>query len=151
VAAFSGLGEADGVAEGWRGDARLYAIASLSPVDAEGRSAGWLYSYVSEEAGAVAGVSVSRGEVRLEPEQKLPATDIREISRNVLPSAEGLIDSPEAVAGSEDLSAVLRENPEADSAAGLDSFSGGEPAWILSAVNGGGERVEVFVPATRGG
>lgn len=147
VAAFSGLGEAAGLAEGWRSDARLYAVASLSPVDAEGRSAGWLYSYVSEEAGAVRGVAVSGGEARLEPEQGLPAADIGEISRNTLPPAEGLIDSPEAVAGSEEVSTVLRENPRADSAAGLDSFSGGGPNWILSAANASGERVEELVPA----
>lgn len=152
VPAFAGIAEAGRLAEDWRPDARLYAVASLGPVDADGRSSGWLYSYVSRRAGKVVGVAVSGGEARRQPEQSLPAANIRDIERNALPPAGRLLDSTGAMAAeeAEGVRNALRENPSAESAAGLDSFSGGGPAWILSAVGPGGERIENRVPAVEG-
>jgi hypothetical protein len=46
---------------------------------------------------------------------------------------------------------AVEGSTSAESAAGLDSFSGGGPAWILSALDDSGERVEARVPAGRGG
>jgi len=122
-------------------------------VDAGARSESWLYSYVSPRAGTVAGVAVSGGEARLQPEQSLPPADIENVARNALPPPEGLLDSPEAMAADEaaEVRGAVEGSTSAESAAGLDSFSGGEPAWILSALDDSGERVEARVPAGRGG
>jgi len=153
--AFAGVDEAGRVAEEWQPDARLYAIANLAPVDAGGRSEGWLYSYVSPEAGTVLGVSVSGGEARRQPEQGLTRADVENIARNALPDPEGerLLDSPEAMAAPEaaEVRRAVEGRDGAESAAGLDSFSGGEPAWILSALDPSGRRIEARVPAERGG
>lgn len=151
VAALDGVEEADRAATGWREDAELYAIASVAPqVDAEGSAPGWLYTYVSPSAGAVASVSVAGGEAELTPEQGLPDEQIEDISNNTLPPPGGLLDSPEAMEMAGEVREVLREDPESQTSAGLDSFSGGRPVWIFSTVKGD-ERVEERVPAAEGG
>jgi hypothetical protein len=101
VPALAGVVEADRIASEWRPDARLYTIASLTGINAEGLSDGWLYTYVSEEAGAVSGVSVVGGEARRNPEQQLPPAQIQDILGNALPPADRLVDSPEALAADE--------------------------------------------------
>lgn len=146
------LPAADGLAADWRQDAELYSVASLASVDAGGTAQGWLYSYVSESAGAVASVAVIGGRPDLDPGsgiQQLPEPDVEHIRSNALPAPEDLVDSPEALEQSEDVGPHLRENPGAEAAAGLDSFSGGEPVWILSTTRDG-ERLEERVPAAAG-
>lgn len=135
----------------WNEDAEMYSVASATPqLDAEGNSPGWLYTYVSESAGVVATVSVEDGVVAMDPEQELPEADIAFLSESALPPPEELLDSSEAVGQSEEVGAVLEESPESETAAGLDSVSGGEPVWILSTLQGE-ERVEERVPAVDGG
>lgn len=148
VPAFEGIEAAGRLAEGWQKDARLYAVAGLTPVDAGGRARGWLYTYVSPSAGAVSSISVAGGEVSQDPEQPLPEADIALISERALPSAEELLDSTEAIEGTQEVKELLEESPGTESSAGLDSFSGGDPGWIF-AVNDQGRRVEEQVPATR--
>lgn len=149
--ALAGVEEADERASEWNEDAELYAIASATPqLDAEGNSPGWLYTYVSESAGAVATVSVEGGAVAMDPEQELPEADIGFLSENALPPAGELLDSSEAIERSEEIGAILEENPGAETAAGLDSVSGGEPVWLFSTVQGE-ERVEERIPALAGG
>lgn len=149
--AFANIEAANERAEEWNEDAQLYAVAAATPrLDTRGRSPGWFYTYVSESAGAVASVSVEGGEVAMEPAQELPGADISFLSENALPPAEELLDSSEAITESEEIGAVLEENPEARTAAGLDSVSGGEPVWLFSTIRGE-ERIEERVPAVSGG
>lgn len=150
VAALPGVQEADRLAAGWREDAELYAIASIVPrVDAGGRSPGWLYTYVSPSARAVASVSVAGGEATLTPQQPLPESQIRDIAANTLPPPEELLDSPEAMEAAEGVRALLERRPGAEVSAGLDSFSTEDPVWIFSAVDRE-ERVEEKITALRG-
>lgn len=146
--ALAGAEEADRLAAGWREDAELYAIASMTPqVDAEGRAPGWLYSYVSPSAGAVAIVPVIGGKAEPSPEQQLPEEQVEEISENVLPPPEELLDSPEAMARADEVREVLQREPEADASAGVDSFSSEDPTWIFATASGD-ERVEERITAT---
>lgn len=148
IPAFVGLKKADKVAKKWNEDARLYAIASVSPeVDAEGRSAGWLYSYVSESGTGIALISVEKGKATLRQEPPAPAGQVRQISERALPSSGKLIDSPEAMGKAGKVKKFIRENPGSQVSAGLDSFSTGKPTWILATLSEGG-RVEEKVPAT---
>lgn len=147
TAAFSGVKKAEEVAAEWREDAELYAVASPAPqVDAEGRSPGWLYTYVSKSAGVVASVTVAGEKAKLAPEQELPEDQIRDISKNLLPSPEQLKDSSEAIQEAGEVREVLESDKEAKATAGLDSFSSGGPVWIFSAAQGD-ERVEQKIPA----
>ncbi len=149
--ALSNIEAADERAMEWNEDAELYAIAALTPqLDAGGSSPGWLYTYVSESAGAVASVSHEDGEAAVDPEQELPEADIEFLSENALPPAGELLDSSEAIEESEEVGAVLEENPSSETAAGLDSVSGGEPVWRFSTIRDD-ERVEESVPALDGG
>lgn len=149
--ALSSIEAADGRAMEWNGDAELYAIASAAPrLDAAGNSPGWLYTYVSESAGAVATVSHEGGAVAMDPEQELPEADIEFLSESALPPAGELLDSSEALEDAGGVAAVLDEEPSAETAAGLDSVSGGEPVWRFSTLRGG-ERVEESVPAVSAG
>lgn len=150
VAALPGVEEADRLAADWREDAELYAIASIVPkVDAGGRSPGWLYTYVSPSAGAVASVSLVGGEAIITQEQPLPEPQIRDIVANTLPPPDELLDSPEAMEAAEGVRALLERRPGAEVSAGLDSFSTEDPVWIFSAVDGE-ERVEEKITALRG-
>jgi hypothetical protein len=150
VPALSGVEEADRLAAGWREDAELYAIASIVPeVDANGRSPGWLYTYVSPSAGAVASVSLASGEATITPEQTLPEPQIRDIAANTLPPPDELLDSPEAMQAAEGVRALLERRPAAQVSAGLDSFSTEDPVWIFSAADGE-QRVEEKITALRG-
>ncbi|MBA2693636.1 MAG: hypothetical protein H0U65_14290 [Rubrobacter sp.] len=149
--ALSNVEAADERAAEWNGDAELYAIAAATPqLDAEGNSPGWLYTYVSESAGAVATVSYEGGSVGMDPEQELPEEDIAFLSESALPPAEELLDSGEALEEAGEVGAVLEGNPGSETAAGLDSVSGGEPVWRFSTIQGE-ERVEESVPAVVGG
>jgi hypothetical protein len=141
--------EADGIARDWEEDAELYAVASIAPrVDAQGRAPGWLYTYVSPSAGAVASVSLAGAEAEITPPQKLPEVQIEDISDNLLPPPEELIDSPEAIADAPEVLEVVEGSPDAQVSAGLDSFSSEEAVWILS-TTAGEERVEEKVPALK--
>ncbi|MGH3090241.1 MAG: hypothetical protein ACRDSJ_23405 [Rubrobacteraceae bacterium] len=147
VAALSGVEAANERASEWSEDAELYAVATATPsLDAEGNSPVWLYTYVSESAGAVATFPVEDGEAGMDPEQELPEPDIDFLSENALPPADELIDSSEAVDETEEVGVVLEENPGAEVSVGLDSVSGGEPVWIFSTIRGE-ERVDERVPA----
>jgi hypothetical protein len=139
---------ADEVAAEWQQDAALYAIATISPVDGAGTAQGWLYTYVSESAESVASVAVVGGEAELEEQsvQQIPLPDIENLLENALPERDALRDSPEAMRESREVGPFLEENPGADAAAGLDSFSGEGPAWILSTTDGQ-ERIEEQIPA----
>lgn len=149
--ALSNIEAADERAMEWNEDAELYSIASATPqLDAEGNSPGWLYTYVSGSAGAVATVSYEGGAVGMDPEQELPEADVEFLTQSALPPAEELLDSPEALEESEEVGAVLEENPESETAAGLDAVSGGEPVWRFSTIQGE-ERVEESAPALAGG
>jgi hypothetical protein len=152
--ALSNVEAADGRAAEWNEDAELYAIAAATlRLDAEGNSPGWLYTYVSESAGAIATVSYeggSGGSVGMDPEQELPEEDITFLSESALPPAEELLDSGEALEEAGEVGAVLEGNPGSETAAGLDSVSGGEPVWRFSTIQGE-ERVEESVPAVVGG
>ncbi len=149
VAALSGLEAADEAAVGWQEDAGLYAVAAATPtLNAEGESPSWLYTYVSESAGAVASVTYSEAEgARLDPAQELPEADITYISDNLLPEPASLTDSTEAIEAAREVGSALEENPEAEASAGLDSFSGNGPEWIFATAQGE-ERIEERVPAT---
>lgn len=147
VAAFSGVKKAEDAAAGWREDAELYAVASPAPeVDASGKSPGWLYTYVSKSAGAVASVTVAGEKAKLAPEQELPEDQIGDISKNLLPSPEQLKDSSEAIQEAGKVRKVLESDEDAKTTAGLDSFSSEEPVWIFSTAQGD-ERVEQKIPA----
>lgn len=151
VSALSGIEAADEAATGWQGDAELYAIAAATPrLDAEGGSPSWLYTYVSETAGAVRSVTYTESEsARLDPAQELPESDITYIAENTLPEVARLTDSPEAISRTEEVSAALGEDPGIAASAGLDSFSGNGPEWIFATTRGD-ERVEERVPAVGG-
>lgn len=151
ASALTGVGEADKIAAEWRADARLYTIASLTGINAEGFSDGWLYTYASEEAGAVSGVRVVGGEARLDPEQRLPPAQIQDILGNALPPADRLVDSPEALATDEaaEVREALGGDPGVQASAGLDSFSTDEPVWILTTLDGADRRTESRVPAVK--
>lgn len=148
VPALAGVETAGERASEWSDDARLYAIAVATPrLDEEGKSPGWLYTFVSESKGAVATISVEGEKVEMDPAQELSEADIRDILDHTLPSAGGLLDSTEAIEEATRVVDVLEEDPEAQASAGLDSFSGGgEPAWIFAATRDG-ERIEEKVPA----
>jgi hypothetical protein len=149
--ALSNVEAADERAAEWNEDAELYAIAAATPqLDAGGTSPGWLYTYVSESAGAVATVSVEENTVGIDPEQELPEEDITFLSESALPEAGELLDSDEALEQAEEVSAVLESSPDTETAAGLDSVSGGEPMWRFSTIQDE-ERVEESVPAVGGG
>lgn len=149
VAAFSGLEAAEAEATGWQPDAELYAVASATPsLDSEGGSPSWLYTYVSESAGAVASVVYEGDQARIDPAQELPETDISYILENTLPPPEELRDSGEAIEEARDVLAAIEEEPGVAASAGLDSFSGEGPEWIFSTTRGE-ERVEDRVPAVR--
>ncbi|AHY45382.1 Hypothetical Protein RradSPS_0099 [Rubrobacter radiotolerans] len=149
VAAFSGLEAAGEEATGWQEDAELYAVASATPsLDSEGNSPSWLYTYVSESAGAVASVVYEGDQARIDPAQELPEADINYILENTLPPPEELLDSGEAVEDAQDVLSALEEEPGVAASAGLDSFSGEGPEWIFSTTRGE-ERVEDRVPAVR--
>ncbi len=149
TAALAGVAEADSIAREWEEDAELYAVASIAPrVDAEGRSPGWLYTYVSPSAGAVASVSLAGEEAEITPAQELPEVQIQDIAQNVLPSPERLIDSPDAIDAAPDVLEVIEGSPGAQVSAGLDSFSSEEAVWILSTATEE-ERVEEKVPALK--
>ena len=149
TAALASVPEADGIARDWEEDAELYAVASIAPrVDAQGRAPGWLYTYVSPSAGAVASVSLAGAEAEITPPQKLPEVQIEDISDNLLPPPEELIDSPEAIADAPEVLEVVEGSPDAQVSAGLDSFSSEEAVWILS-TTAGEERVEEKVPALK--
>lgn len=149
TAALAGVAEADGIAREWEEDAELYAVASIAPrVDAEGRSPGWLYTYVSPSAGAVASVSLAGEEAEITPAQELPEVQIQDIAQNVLPPPERLMDSPEAIAAAPEVLEVVEGSPGAQVSAGLDSFSSEEAVWILSTATDE-ERVEEKVPALK--
>lgn len=149
TAALAGIAEADGIAREWEEDAELYAVASIAPrVDAEGRSPGWLYTYVSPSAGAVASVSLAGEEAEITQAKELPEVQIQDISRNVLPPPERLIDSPEAIAAAPEVLEVIEASPGAQVSAGLDSFSSEEAVWILATATED-ERVEEKVPAVK--
>lgn len=149
--ALSNAEEAEERAGEWNEDAQLYAVAAATPqLDAEGNAPDWLYTYVSESAGAVATVSYESGAIAMDPEQELPEADIGFLTENALPPVEELIDSSEAIEEAADVGAILEEEPGAETAAGLDSVSGGEPVWRFSTIQGE-ERVEEQVPALSGG
>ncbi len=149
--ALSNVEAADERAVEWNEDADLYSIASATPqLDAEGRSPGWLYTYVSESAGSVATISVEDGVVAMDPEQELPEADINFLADNALPDADELLDSSDAIKESGEVGTILEENPNSETAAGLDSVSGGEPVWRFSTIRNE-ERVEKTVPAVKGG
>lgn len=149
--ALSNVEAADGRAMEWNGDADLYSIASATPqLDAEGRSPGWLYTYVSESAGSVATISVEDDVVAMDPAQELPEADVSFLAENALPDDAELLDSSDAIGESEEVGAILEETPDSETAAGLDSVSGGEPVWRFSTIRGE-ERVEETVPAVEGG
>jgi hypothetical protein len=149
--ALSNVEAADERAAEWNEDAELYSIASATPeLGAEGNSPGWLYTYVSGSAGSVATVSVEDGTVAMDPEQELPEADINFLGENALPEAGELLDSSEAIEETEEVRTILEEEPASETAAGLDSVSGGEPVWRFSTIRGE-ERVEETVPAVEGG
>lgn len=149
--AFSNVEAADEQAVEWNEDAELYAIAAATPrLDAEGNSPGWLYTYVSESAGAVATVSYEDGSVGMDPEQELPEEDISFLSESALPPPDELLDSGEALEEAGEVLSVLEDDPGLETAAGLDSVSGGEPVWRFSTIRGE-ERVEESVSAAGGG
>jgi hypothetical protein len=151
VPALSEVEKADGAASGWNKDAALYAIASITPqVDAKGRAPGWLYSYVSPSAGAVVSVSIQGKTVELEPQQKLPSDQIKDISNHALPSAGKLLDSSEAIKKAGKVTKALESKPGTDASAGLDSFSSESPVWIFALAQSG-QRVEEKITATRSG
>ncbi|MGI8649478.1 MAG: hypothetical protein ACR2KW_03740, partial [Rubrobacter sp.] len=143
VAALEGVEAANKTATGWQDDARLYAIAAATPrLDAGGESPSWLYTYVSESAGAVASVTYSEAEgARLDPAQQLPEADISYITENVLPDTSQLTNSTEAIDRTDEVLATLEEDPDISASAGLDSAPGGEPQWIFATTQGE-ERVE---------
>lgn len=148
VSALSGLEEANKLARRWQKDAELYSIASISPeVDAQGRSAGWLYSYVSSSGKGVALISVEKGKAEVTQKPPIPESQIRQISARTLPPAGKLIDSSEAIEDSEKVQSYIEKNPEARVSVGLDAFSSKEPSWILLSISQGG-RVQDKVPAT---
>ncbi len=148
VSALSWLEEADELARGWRKDAELYSIASISPdVTAQGRSDGWIYAYVSTSEKGVALISVEEGKAEVTQKPPLPESQIQQISARILPPADRLIDSSEAIEDSEKVQSYIEENPEARVSVGLDAFSSREPAWILLSISRGG-RVQDLVPAT---
>lgn len=128
----AGLEAARNEAESWNQDAELYAVASLQPnVDAQGESDSWLYSFVSESAGAVISIPYSGGSLRSGQGQELPGGQIRRIAGDTLSTGE-LVDTPQAIQRSEKVRRYLRENPRSGASAGLDSASADEPEWILS-------------------
>ncbi len=127
-----GLEEARERAKSWNEDAELYAIASVpATVNAAGENGGWLYSFVSESAGAVISVPYTGGRLRQAQGQQLPEGQIRRISGDTLSTGD-LVDSSEAIQRSDDVKSYLENNPQAGASAGLDSGSGDEPEWILS-------------------
>lgn len=150
VSGLDAAAEAEETAAGWQPDAALYAVSALTPADGEGLAQGWLYTYVSESAGAVASIAVAGGgEPELDEEngvQELPEVDIQTLSENTLEDPEALIDSDEAMQQSEEVGPYLQENPGEESGVGLDSISSGEAVWILSAARDG-ERLEEQIPA----
>jgi hypothetical protein len=149
TAALASVPEADEIAREWEGDAELYAVASIAPrVDAEGRAPGWLYTYVSPSAGAVASVSLAGAEAEITPPQELPEVQIQDITDNVLPPPDRLIDSSQAIAEAPQVLEVVEGSPGAQVSAGLDSFSSEDAVWILS-TTAGEERVEQKVPALK--
>lgn len=149
TAALDSVPEADGIAREWEEDAQLYAVASIAPrVDAEGRAPGWLYTYVSPSAGAVASVSLAGAEAEITRPQRLPEPQIRDITQNVLPPPGRLKDSSEAIAEAPEVLRVVESSPGSEVSAGLDSFSSESAVWILSTTSGE-ERVETKVPAVR--
>ncbi|CAN5600524.1 MAG: hypothetical protein M3494_06265 [Actinomycetota bacterium] len=149
--ALSNVEAADERAVEWNEDAELYAIAAATPqLDAGGNSPGWLYTYVSESAGSVATISYEGGSVGMDPEQELPEEDISFLSESALPPPGELLDSSEALEEAGEVGAALEEDPGLETAAGLDSVSGGEPMWRFSTIRGE-ERVEESVSATGGG
>lgn len=151
TSALSGVKKANRSAAGWNKDAALYAIASITPqVDGRGNAPGWLYSYVSPSTGAVVSVSIRGGKVELEPQQKLPEGQIKDISNHALPPAGKLLDSPEAIKKAEKVTKVLKSKPGTATSAGLDSFSSRSPVWIFALAQGG-QRVEEKITATRSG
>jgi hypothetical protein len=127
-----GLEEARERAKSWNEDAELYAIASVpATVNAEGENSGWLYSFVSESAGAVISVPYTNDRLRQAQGQQLPEGQIRRISGDTLSTGD-LVDSSEAIQRSDDVKSYLENNPQTGASAGLDSGSGDEPEWILS-------------------
>ncbi len=151
ASALSGAEKAGSQAAGWNKDAALYAIASITPqVDAEGGAPGWLYSYVSPSAGAVVSVSIRGEKVELDPQQKLPPDQIKDISNHALPPAGKLLDSPEAIKKARKVTKILKSEPGTAASAGLDSFSSESPVWIFALAQSG-QRVEEKITATRSG
>lgn len=146
--AFEGLEKADEVARDWNRDASLYSIASVSPeVDAEGRSPGWLYSYVSESGKGVALISVEKGKARLVQEPPVPETQLQKIYKDTLPPSDKLLNSSEAMDQAAKIKEAIRKNPDAQVSAGLDAASGSGPSWTLASISQSGP-VQEQVPAT---
>lgn len=146
--ALEGLAEADVVAGNWNKDAELYSIASVSPeVDAQGRSPGWLYSYVSEAGKGVALISVEKGKARLVQEPPVPESQLQNIYEDTLPSSERLIDSSEAMDQAAKIKTAIQKNPDSRVSAGLDAVSSNGPTWTLASISQSGP-VQEQVPAT---
>ena len=130
VPALSGVEEATRVASERNEDAQFYSITGR-PVTAEGRSAGWAYSFVSESAGELVTVGVTDGQAQIVNVAPQPPTVIQQVSSNVLPPVDQLVDSTGAVEQAAEFQSYMQQNPGARSSAGLDAASTGEPEWFL--------------------
>lgn len=140
-----GLEAARSEAESWNEDAELYAIASLRPtVNAEGKSQGWLYSFVSESTGSVISIPYRGGEVRGAQGQGLPEGQVALIAEDTIPASE-MIDSPEAIQRSEEVRSFLEENPQTGASVSVDAASEEEPQWILQVPQA---QLQELIPAT---
>jgi len=141
-----GLEAARSEAESWNADAELYAIVSLQPtVNAEGRSRGWLYSFVSESESSIISIPYTNGELRNAQGQGLPEGQIQLILEDTLP-VEEMIDSPEALERSDEVRSFLEENPQTGASVSADAASRNEEAqWILQVPQAG---LQETVPAT---
>lgn len=137
VSALSVAGEAGRLASTWRPDAKLYAIAALTPVGVDGKAQGWLFTYVSESAGSTASISVVGGKPDLDPAlgiQQLPRADIQNILRHILPPPGSILDSTQAMQQAQKVRGYLESNPKAEVSMGLDSFSSPQPIWIITTI-----------------
>lgn len=139
VSALSGVEAAERAASGWSADAQLYSItnAPTFPVTAEGRSEGWLYSFVSSSAGEIAMIEGTDEQAQVVNVAPQPEPLVQRISGNTLPPTDQLLDSTEAVERAPEYQSYLQENPGAGTSAGLDAASAqdpeaaGEPTWFL--------------------